>query len=212
MSVYKLTYLNVPALAEPIRFLLSYLEIDFEDIRYESEEWPTVKTKIPLPFGKIPVLEIDGKMLNQSTAICRYLSKKAGLAGSDEWESLLIDITVDNFNDFRQTFRTYILDVTAKESKPEKYKTFINEIIPFYMNRFENTVGENNGYFVNGKLSWADIYFVAIIDFFSYVGKVDLLEDRPNLQALKKKILEIPQIKSWITKRPAFSYEVTSDN
>jgi len=44
MAVYKLTYFNVPALAEPIRFLLSYLEINFEDIRYESKEWPTVKT------------------------------------------------------------------------------------------------------------------------------------------------------------------------
>jgi len=55
-----------------------------------------------MPFGKIPVLEIDGKVLNQSTAICRYLSKKAGLAGSDDWESLLIDITLDNFNDFRE--------------------------------------------------------------------------------------------------------------
>lgn len=57
---------------------------------------------LAMPFGKIPVLEIDGKVLNQSTAICRYLSKKAGLAGSDDWESLLIDITLDNFNDFRE--------------------------------------------------------------------------------------------------------------
>jgi len=55
-----------------------------------------------MPFGKVPVLEIDGKVLNQSTAITRYLSKKAGLAGSDDWESLLIDIAVDNIHDLRQ--------------------------------------------------------------------------------------------------------------
>lgn len=54
-----------------------------------------------MPFSKVPILEIDGKVLNQSTAICRYLAKKAGLAGSDDWESLLIDIAVDNFSDFR---------------------------------------------------------------------------------------------------------------
>lgn len=53
-------------------------------------------------FNKVPVLEIDGKVLNQSVAICRYLAKKAGLAGSDEWESLLIDIAVDNVVDLRQ--------------------------------------------------------------------------------------------------------------
>jgi len=54
------------------------------------------------PFGRVPFLEIDGKVLNQCVAITRYLSKKAGLAGSDDWESLLIDITVDNLNDLRQ--------------------------------------------------------------------------------------------------------------
>lgn len=43
MSVYKLTYFNVPALGEPIRFLLSYLEIDFEDSRFEPEQWPSIK-------------------------------------------------------------------------------------------------------------------------------------------------------------------------
>lgn len=54
-----------------------------------------------MPFGKVPILEIDGKVLNQSTAITRYLAKKAGLAGSDDWESLLIDIAVDNIHDLR---------------------------------------------------------------------------------------------------------------
>jgi len=53
------------------------------------------------PFGKLPVLEVDGNIVNQSIAITRYLAKKAGLAGSNEWESLLIDIIVDNINDLR---------------------------------------------------------------------------------------------------------------
>lgn len=55
-----------------------------------------------MPFGKVPVLEIDGKLVNQSTAISRYLAKKAGLAGNDEWESLLIDVAVDNIYEIRQ--------------------------------------------------------------------------------------------------------------
>lgn len=43
MPAYKLTYFDVTALAEPIRFLLSYLNIDFEDYRFQREQWPTIK-------------------------------------------------------------------------------------------------------------------------------------------------------------------------
>lgn len=57
---------------------------------------------LAMPFGKVPVLEVDGKVVNQSLAISRYLAKKAGLIGSDEWESLLIDVAVDNINDMRE--------------------------------------------------------------------------------------------------------------
>lgn len=40
---YKLTYFPVKALGEPIRFLLSYGGIEFEDFRFERENWPQLK-------------------------------------------------------------------------------------------------------------------------------------------------------------------------
>ncbi|XP_025408603.1 glutathione S-transferase-like [Sipha flava] len=199
MSSYKVTYFDITALAEPIRFLLSYLNIDFEDFRFDKEQWPSIKPT--MPFGKVPVVEIDGKVLNQSTAICRYLSKKAGLAGSDDWESMLIDIAVDNVHDLRQAIASYKYD-PLEESKKTKYEPLIKETIPFYMDKFEKIVGENNGYFVNGKLTWADLFFVAILDYLNFMAEIDLLEGRPNMQALKKKVLAVPQIKTWVEKRP----------
>lgn len=56
-----------------------------------------------MPFGQVPVLEIDGKKVNQSTAICRYLAKQHGLAGKDDWENLEIDVAVDNIHDLRSS-------------------------------------------------------------------------------------------------------------
>jgi prostaglandin-H2 D-isomerase / glutathione transferase len=43
MPTYKLTYFNFKALAEPIRFLLKFGNIEFEDVRIEMEMWPKVK-------------------------------------------------------------------------------------------------------------------------------------------------------------------------
>lgn len=40
---YKVIYFNVKALAEPLRYLLSYGGIEFEDIRITRDEWPALK-------------------------------------------------------------------------------------------------------------------------------------------------------------------------
>lgn len=40
---YKVQYFPITALGEPIRFLLSYGGIEFEDERIEKEKWPAVK-------------------------------------------------------------------------------------------------------------------------------------------------------------------------
>lgn len=51
------------------------------------------------PFGRAPILEIDGKVITQSKAICRYLAKDIGLTGNDSWENLQIDSMVDTADD-----------------------------------------------------------------------------------------------------------------
>lgn len=40
---YKLTYFPIEALGEPIRWLLSYGNLEFEDIRINREDWPKIK-------------------------------------------------------------------------------------------------------------------------------------------------------------------------
>lgn len=46
-----------------------------------------------------------------------------------------------------------------EESKAAKYESLINETIPFYMDKFETIVAENNGYFVNGKVTFSTVDF-----------------------------------------------------
>ena len=45
----KLTYFNIKGLAEPIRLLLKYGDIEFEDVRIEKDKWPEMKpSKFPI--------------------------------------------------------------------------------------------------------------------------------------------------------------------
>ena len=65
---------------------------------------------VATPFGKTPVLEVDGKQTHQSAAICRYLAKQLGLNGSNDWEALEIDAIVDTFTDLRMR-KNIVLEV-----------------------------------------------------------------------------------------------------
>ncbi|KAK5974147.1 Glutathione S-transferase [Trichostrongylus colubriformis] len=76
MAQYKLTYFNGRGAAEIIRQLFVVAEKDYEDIRISGEDWP--KHKAAMPFGQMPVLDVDGKKLGQSYSIARYLAKQFG--------------------------------------------------------------------------------------------------------------------------------------
>ena len=52
-----------------------------------------------LPFGKVPVLEINGEVFHQSCSIMRYLANKAGLSGNNDQENLKIDMIADTVGD-----------------------------------------------------------------------------------------------------------------
>ena len=45
MTNYKLTYFNVTALGETIRYLFSYAGVEFEDNRIDFEDWPKIKSR-----------------------------------------------------------------------------------------------------------------------------------------------------------------------
>ncbi|KAI1692485.1 glutathione S-transferase 1 [Ditylenchus destructor] len=98
---YKFSYFDVRALGEPIRLLFHYVGQPFQDERVDrnewNEDWSKDRTgnkecewnqnrKAKTPFGKLPLLEVDGGkvVITQSSAIARFIAEKNGLAGKDD--------------------------------------------------------------------------------------------------------------------------------
>ncbi|RZC43019.1 glutathione S-transferase [Asbolus verrucosus] len=196
---YKLTYFPVEALAEPTRFLFSYGGIDFEDVRFERENWPQIKPN--MPFGQVPILEHDGKVAHQSVAMARYAAKQVKLVGGNDWEDLEIDAIVDTINDLRQKIALYSYE-TDEAIKEARKEPLFKETIPYYLERLDGIVKANDGHLALGKLTWADLYFVALLKYLNFMCGTDIIADYSNLVALKNTVLEIPAIKAWVEKRP----------
>lgn len=196
---YKLIYFNARGRAEHIRYIFAVTGIPYVDERVPKERWPELKKT--MLYGMLPILEIDGKPIAQSNAVARYLARKHGLAGQDEWESMLCDVLVDTLGDLKQILWQYRTELDPFK-KEEKKARLIKETIPFYLNKFEQTVAENDGYSVGKTTTWTDFVFAVALENFEQIFGPAALEGYPALRGLKQRVHELPEIAEWLTKRP----------
>jgi len=95
-----LSYFELYGRGEAARMILNYGKVDFTDNRVNREEFGEMKAA-----GKcqqLPILECDGKVMNQSEAIARYCAIKAGMYNSSNPEACWRDDSIiDTLSDFR---------------------------------------------------------------------------------------------------------------
>ncbi|KAH7696612.1 CBN-GST-8 protein, partial [Aphelenchoides avenae] len=94
MVHYKLTYFDCRALGEVSRFMFHYAGQPFEDVRIRDEEW-NAQLQSKTPYGRMPVLEVDGVQIAESMTIARYLAKQLGLRKKDDLEEAKIESLAD---------------------------------------------------------------------------------------------------------------------
>ena len=77
MVHYKLTYFNGRGLAEFARYVFAAAGEEYEDNRFDAEEWKDIKPTTP--FGQVPLLEVIDEdhvdQISQSNTIARFITK-----------------------------------------------------------------------------------------------------------------------------------------
>jgi len=216
---YKLTYYNVRSLGEPIRWIFHYAGIPFEDDRipWDYPNWfQNLKKDFASTVGQIPVLTVNGKELSQSAVISRYLAEEFGLLGNTNWEKARGDEAISLICDLFIAWRT------TNIFRRMLTKQVIDERFPLYYAKLNALLEETNGPYLNGtKLTHADFWIASFIQIWNnplkglrpimppgipdpdddtiYIG---LLDNYPALKKHQETVLEIPQIKKWISERP----------
>ncbi|CAJ0574712.1 unnamed protein product, partial [Mesorhabditis spiculigera] len=203
MVHYKLTYFFFNGLGEPIRQIFALAGVDFEDHRVQREEWPALKESTP--FGKMPVLEVDGKKLPQSKAIARYLGRKFGFAGNGEWEQAQVDAWADQINDYMTSvdpFFRYKAGFAEGDADAEFNDVVVKARDTFFPLVVKQLKEAGSGYLVGNKVSWADLFLNYHVE--TFLGfRPDYIDKYPEIAAHLKKVRDIPELKKWVSQRPS---------
>ncbi|KAL6736887.1 glutathione S-transferase protein [Ancylostoma duodenale] len=202
MVHYKLTYFDARGAAEIIRQIFVLAGQEYEDVRLSREDWP--KHKDEMPFGQVPVLEVDGKKLAQSFAIARFLARKFGFAGKCPFEEALVDSIADQYKDFINEVRPCLMVLMGfAEGDLEKLTKELllpgREKFFGFMTKFLKE--SKSGYLVGDSLTYADLYLAETSAEFS--KKFPTIYDGfPEVKAHAEKVRSNPALKKWIETRP----------
>jgi glutathione S-transferase len=197
MPSYKLYYFNVRGRAETTRMIFHLSGTPFEDKRLTGEDW--TKFKPSTPFGQLPILEVDGKTISQSRAIERFVARRVGLYGKDEFENAKVDMMVDAANDVGQPLMKTFGE--SDEKKAEIVGKYQKEQLPQLLQNLEKNI-QQSGFCVGNALTWADIAIYQAFDM-TKMFKVEInVDSYPKLKAMRKNVESNPKIAKWMKERP----------
>jgi glutathione S-transferase len=156
MPKLKLTYFDFNGgRGEAARLALSIGGVAFEDDRVKYADWPKVKPTTP--FGKLPVLEVDGVAIAGSNGINRYVGKLTGLYPEDAVQAALCDEAMNAVEDIGEEIaKTFT--IKDEEEKKQKRQELAEGPVRVYLEAFQRRLEAQGGeWFADGRLTVADL-------------------------------------------------------
>ena len=155
MTSYKLTYFDFDGgRAEAIRIAFHTAGIKFEDNRLSFPEFGEMRQSTR--FNSVPVLEIDGAAVTQSSALGRYVGKMAGLYPKDDLQALYCDEVMDALEDLSHYIvQTFGLQEEELRLAREK---LVEGWLSVYLRGLDELLARGGGqYFADNGLTMADL-------------------------------------------------------
>lgn len=180
--------------AETTRWMLAASQINFENVAIESPEaLAALRATGKLPFDQMPLLEIDGLYLSQSSAMIRYLARRGDFYGETDTDALWCDMIAGAVADFAEmslqaAFQpTTETAVNSLKGRFEKFGTI-----------FEARLAKNGtGFCVSARLTFADVVLAeALTGYLDWLP--DILAGTPLLAALHGRVLDLPGVAAYL--------------
>ncbi|KAJ8571804.1 hypothetical protein ON010_g5029 [Phytophthora cinnamomi] len=193
----KLTYFDIKSRAELPRMLFHYGDVAFVDERVQFPDFPALKPTLPL--GQLPILEVDGVVYAQSTAIAHYAAKLAGLYPNDPVDALKLDMFSCSLNDLDDPFVEFMFKTPDEAEKAQKMKVFIEETVPKTFRALENLI--EGKFSLGDKISYADVQLLDVVENkLQWIFPTFTLDAFPKLAEVLSNVKAEPKIADYLAK------------
>ncbi|KAJ1457397.1 hypothetical protein M885DRAFT_481216 [Pelagophyceae sp. CCMP2097] len=224
--VLKLTYLDIPGVAECIRLALWVGGVDFIDERVSYAEVAALRASGALPFGQVPIITVDGNTFGQSKALLRWAGNVTGLDAPRL--RLRIDSIEEGLGDIigalkpqwygnalaRSPVSGELIEATklTEKQKASVQQVLNEEVLPARYAQLERMV--HGPFFCGAQLTTVDLSFYVMATGLAdgtYCAGVSkkLLDECPKLKRLVAAVQNHPRVQSWAAHRKALESVAT---
>ena len=206
----KVYYGNIPFWrAEVVRLGLFVGGVEFDDIRDKKRDELIAAGK--LPFGAVPVIEVDGKILSQTQAMASYVGKVAGISPEDPWDCAKVDECINGCTDVTATVgKTFGLPDDEKLAAREALVAEGGRLA-LHLGGLERICAENGGcgFAVGSSITTADIAIWRLVGWLSSGALDGIPKDyvATNFPAISKVVEAVDgdaKVQQWKEKFPEF--------
>jgi len=153
-----LYYFKGRGLADQARWMLAYTGVSFAGRVIDKRARFLKLAEVQLPFGQLPLLQIDGLELAQSQTIIRYLAKRAGLQGATPKDEVVCDMIAETVRDLITLVAGTPFARRRGPEELEKHMKLLKEKWQARASRLEIGIKANGGQFLVGKtVTYADV-------------------------------------------------------
>ena len=201
-----LGYWEIRGLAQSIRYLLAYLEVEYTNKMYPVTDGPEFNTdawfvdakfKLGLDFPNLPYM-IDGDfMVSESDAIMKYIATK--------WSPELLGQGTEKFATV-QMLSGVIYDLNQKlnaaYSNPNKAE--IAEVGMQKIKFIADFLADKQ--FLVGDITYVDFYLFSLCQYMEFLSDGDVYVKHPNLLQHFNRVKELPSIAAYMKSSDNFEH------
>jgi len=210
-----LGYWDIRGLAQPIRLLLAYKEVKYEDKLYGSgpppdydrSQWLNEKFTLGLDFPNLPYF-IDGDIkITQSLAILRHVARKNNLVGETEMERARADMLEQQLSDDNRNF--VMMNYAFSGGEFPTLKANYLKTMPDVVGAISKFLGDRQ-FFAGPKMTYVDFIAYELIDKWILFEK-SIVSNFPNLVSFHDRIEKIPSVAKYMASDKFIKWPLNGD-